>query len=101
MLLVACVMCVLALVCYMSTQLRCVRVQTAIVSQEPRLFDATIAENIRFGKQDATESEIELAAKAASIHKTIMKFKDGMVCTAVRSHHHSSSKGVHCLCLLL
>lgn len=40
----------------------------AIVPQEPSLFNDTIAANIRFGKPDATEKEIEEAAKLANIH---------------------------------
>jgi ATP-binding cassette subfamily B protein len=39
----------------------------AIVPQEPALFNASIEENIRFGKPDATHEEIRAAAKAASI----------------------------------
>jgi ABC-type transport system involved in Fe-S cluster assembly fused permease/ATPase subunit len=39
----------------------------AIVPQEPALFNATIGENIRFGKPDATDEEVHLAAKAAHI----------------------------------
>lgn len=43
----------------------------AIVPQEPALFNTTIAENIRFGKPDATQEEIERAAKLASIDSFI------------------------------
>jgi ATP-binding cassette subfamily B protein len=39
----------------------------AIVPQEPALFNTSIGENIRFGKPDATQEEIEEAAKLASI----------------------------------
>ncbi|MDQ3813866.1 MAG: ATP-binding cassette domain-containing protein [Armatimonadota bacterium] len=39
----------------------------AIVPQEPALFNTTIAENIRFGKPDATQAEIEKAAQLAGI----------------------------------
>lgn len=43
----------------------------AIVPQEPSLFNDTIAANIRFGKPDATQREIEEAAKLANIHAFI------------------------------
>jgi ATP-binding cassette, subfamily B, heavy metal transporter len=39
----------------------------AIVPQEPALFNTSIAENIRFGKPDATQAEVEKAAQLASI----------------------------------
>lgn len=44
------------------------------VAQNPLLFTGTIAENIRFGKEDATMDEVILAAKNAQIHETIMGF---------------------------
>ncbi|KAG8178180.1 hypothetical protein JTE90_006318 [Oedothorax gibbosus] len=42
-----------------------------LVGQEPVLFSMTIAENIRYGKKDATQEEIENAAKTANIHSFI------------------------------
>lgn len=48
-----------------------------IVSQEPYLFHASIAENLRYAKPDATDAELEAAARAASIHETIASFPDG------------------------
>jgi len=53
------------------------RNQIGLVSQEPILFSCSIAENIRFGKQDATIEEIETAAKTANAHNFIIKFPDG------------------------
>ena len=47
------------------------RSHIGVVSQEPVLFDATIAENIRFGKLDATHEEIVQAAKSANAHNFI------------------------------
>lgn len=47
-----------------------------IVSQETYLFHATIAENLRYAKPDATQSELEAAARAANIHDTIVSFPD-------------------------
>jgi ATP-binding cassette subfamily B protein len=48
-----------------------------VVPQQPFLFSDTIAHNIRFGKPDATEQEIEKAAKQASVHANIIAFKSG------------------------
>ncbi|GAA3881814.1 ABC transporter ATP-binding protein [Leifsonia kafniensis] len=47
-----------------------------IVSQETYLFHATIAENLRYAKPDATDAELETAARAANIHDTIASFPD-------------------------
>ncbi|CAG7612110.1 ABC transporter ATP-binding protein [Leucobacter soli] len=48
-----------------------------VVTQEPYLFHATIAENLRYAKPDATQEEIEAAAGLANIHDTIVSFADG------------------------
>ena len=48
-----------------------------VVPQQAFLFSDTIAHNIRFGKPDATEEEIEKAAKQASVHANIVGFKAG------------------------
>ncbi len=47
-----------------------------IVSQETYLFHATIGENLRYAKPDATQAELEAAAKSANIHDTIVSFPD-------------------------
>lgn len=47
------------------------RASTALVTQEPFLFDDTIAANISYGKPDATAAEIEAAAKSAAAHDFI------------------------------
>jgi ATP-binding cassette subfamily B protein len=47
-----------------------------IVSQETYLFHATIAENLRYAKPDATDAELESAARAANIHETIASFPE-------------------------
>jgi len=49
----------------------------AIVGQETFLFNKSIAENIRYGKRDATMDEIIAAAKAANIHDFIASLPDG------------------------
>lgn len=49
------------------------RQQISIVLQEPLLFSGTIAENIRYGRLEATDDEIIGAAKAANAHDFIMR----------------------------
>ncbi len=53
------------------------REQIAIVPQETILFGGSILENIRYGKQDATEAEIIEAAKVANAHDFISEFPNG------------------------
>ncbi|HLF75596.1 MAG TPA: ABC transporter ATP-binding protein, partial [Anaerolineales bacterium] len=53
------------------------RSQIGIVLQETTLFSGTIRENIAFGKPDATQEQIEAAAKAAAAHDFILSFPDG------------------------
>ncbi|MSZ20273.1 MAG: ATP-binding cassette domain-containing protein [Actinobacteria bacterium] len=48
-----------------------------IVNQETYLFYDTIRENLAYAKPDATDQEVEAAAKAANIHDVIMSFPDG------------------------
>lgn len=48
-----------------------------IVSQETYLFHATIRENLRYAKPDATDAEIEAACAAANIHHIITGFERG------------------------
>ncbi len=48
-----------------------------VVSQETYLFHATIAENLRYAKPDATQAELERACRDASIHDAIVSFEDG------------------------
>jgi ATP-binding cassette, subfamily B, bacterial len=48
-----------------------------VVSQETYLFHASVRENLRFAKPDATDEEIELAAEAARIHHVIAALPDG------------------------
>ncbi|KAK7825155.1 abc transporter b family member 15 [Quercus suber] len=52
-------------------QLKWLRSQMGLVSQEPALFATTIKENILFGKENATIEEIEEAAKASNAHNFI------------------------------
>jgi ATP-binding cassette, subfamily B, bacterial len=48
-----------------------------VVSQETYLFHASVRENLRFAKPDATDEEIEAAAEAARIHDLIASLPDG------------------------
>jgi ATP-binding cassette subfamily B protein len=48
-----------------------------IVSQETYLFHASIGDNLRYAKPDATDDQLVSAAKAANIHATIESFPDG------------------------
>ena len=57
--------------------LQSLRAQTGIVLQETTLFQGVIRDNIAFGKPDATQEDIEAAAKAAAAHDFIMEFPDG------------------------
>lgn len=54
-----------------SYNLRMLRTHIALVSQEPTLFSGTIRENIAYGKENATESEIKRAATQANAHEFI------------------------------
>lgn len=53
-----------------------IRKKIAYVPQEPYLFNDSIKENIRIGKLNATDEEIENAAKIAHAHEFIMKFEN-------------------------
>jgi ABC-type multidrug transport system fused ATPase/permease subunit len=58
-------------------QLRSLRERIAIVLQEPVLFSGTIADNLRYGRLDATGEEIEAAARAAHAHDFISRLPRG------------------------
>ncbi|MHA4807967.1 ABC transporter ATP-binding protein [Flavitalea flava] len=57
--------------------LKSVREQMSIVTQEPILFNDTIAANIALGKPEATHEEIVHAAQIANAHQFIMQKEDG------------------------
>ncbi|XP_039124821.1 putative multidrug resistance protein isoform X2 [Dioscorea cayenensis subsp. rotundata] len=58
-------------------QLKWFRSQIGLVSQEPVLFATSIKENILFGNQEATMSEVVRAAKTANAHDFITNFPNG------------------------
>lgn len=53
------------------------RQQVGIVSQEPILFATSITDNIRYGRLDATDEDVQTAAKAANAHEFISAFPEG------------------------
>lgn len=53
------------------------RQSIALVTQEPMLFDETVGENIALGRRDASQTEIEAAARAAAAHDFIMQLPHG------------------------
>ena len=53
------------------------RGQIGLVPQETMLFSTTIRENIRYGRRDATDAEVEAAARAANAHHFIMELENG------------------------
>jgi len=57
--------------------IRWLRSQIGLVSQEPTLFDTTIAKNIAITRPEATQEEIEAAAKLANAHDFILKLSKG------------------------
>jgi ATP-binding cassette, subfamily B, bacterial MsbA len=57
--------------------LQSVRSQLSIVTQEPILFNDSIANNIKLGKPDATDDEVVNAAKVANAHQFIINKEDG------------------------
>nr|WP_316742609.1 ABC transporter ATP-binding protein [Streptomyces sp. MK7] len=63
-----------------------------VVSQETYLFHASVAENLRFAKPDATDEELRAAAKAAQIHDHIAALPDGYD-TVVGERGHRFSGG--------
>ncbi len=52
-------------------KLQSLRDQISVVLQEPLLFSGSIAENIRYGRLEASQEEIEAAARAANAHEFI------------------------------
>jgi ATP-binding cassette subfamily B protein len=53
------------------------REQVAIVLQDPLLMSGTVADNIRYGRLDASDADVEAAAKAAYAHDFVMRLAQG------------------------
>lgn len=60
-----------------TVSLNSLRSQIGLVLQETTLFAASVRKNIAFGRPDATQAEIEAAAKAAQAHDFILQLPDG------------------------
>lgn len=62
---------------YREIKLKTLRQHIAVVSQETYLFHATIADNLRYARPEATQAELEQAARAAQIHDFIASLPEG------------------------
>lgn len=62
---------------YLDLDLHTIQSRIGVVLQTPHLFSGSIRENIRYGKLDATDAEIEEAAKLAGAHDFIQHFEHG------------------------
>src|SRR5205823_2405828 len=58
-------------------RLKSLRSQVAMVLQDPFIFPMTAAENIAYGRPDATREEVEAAARAANAHEYISALPEG------------------------
>ena len=58
-------------------KLRWLRSQIGLVSQEPALFATSIRENLLLGREEASQVEMEEAARVANAHSFIIKLPDG------------------------
>jgi ATP-binding cassette subfamily B protein/subfamily B ATP-binding cassette protein MsbA len=58
-------------------RLRTLRERIALVLQDAMLFGGSVADNIRYGRLDATDDEVEQAARAAHAHEFIMRLPKG------------------------
>ena len=50
------------------------RQELVVVEQIPFIFSKSLAENVRFGREEATQAELEMVARYADIHETILEF---------------------------
>lgn len=75
-----------------SVQQRLLHRQIGLVPQDSFLFSGTIADNIRFGRPEATDEEVERAAKLANAHDFILAKPDGYA-TAIQEGASNLSVG--------
>jgi ABC-type multidrug transport system fused ATPase/permease subunit len=68
------------------------RRQVGVVLQDPFLFTGTIAENIRYGRLEASDAEVEEAARAVGVHDLIMRLPAGYE-TPIRERGQNLSVG--------
>jgi len=69
----------------------------AIVGQHPFLFNRPLAENIRYGKPDATDEEVYAAARAANIHDFVLSLPEGYGTLAGEAGHRLSGGQRQCI----
>jgi len=60
-----------------SVTLTSLRREIGVIAQDPFLFSATVRENIAFGRPDATDEEVERAARLAQAHEFVEALPDG------------------------
>lgn len=84
-----------------SLNIQWLRAQIGIVEQEPVLFSTTIAENIRYGREDATMEDIVRAAKEANAYSFIMDLPQVSLAShsrgKPRSHRRQKNYTVMCI----
>ncbi len=71
---------------------RSLRGQIGVVPQDPFLFTGTIRDNIRYGRLDATDAEVEETAKVVGAHAAIMRLPEGYE-TVIRERGRNLSVG--------
>lgn len=62
---------------YLEYRLQDIQSRIGVVLQTPHLFSGTVMENIRYGRLDATDEEVQEAAKLAGAHEFILSFEKG------------------------
>jgi ATP-binding cassette subfamily B protein len=62
---------------YTTLSLHAIQSRIGVVLQTPHLFSGSIRENIRYGRLDATDEEVEQAARIAGAHEFIVHFEKG------------------------
>src|SRR3954451_23395924 len=60
-----------------SLELHSLRENVALLLQETLVFDGTVRENIAYGREDASEADIEAAARAADAHEVVLGLPEG------------------------
>ena len=66
-----------------------------IVLQDPFLFQGTVRDNIVYGNLDATDNEVETAARAVNAHEMIMRLTGWLRRQSCRTHRTSASASVN------
>jgi ABC-type multidrug transport system fused ATPase/permease subunit len=64
-------------VCVRDYSLHALRSSIAIVQQDSFVFSGTVRDNIAYGRPEASDAEVEAAARAAHAHEFISRFRDG------------------------